>query len=40
VIKPYLKLKNNSALLANLELSKFQKFSGHCAPTMVRGFGS
>jgi len=28
VNKPSLKSKNNSALLANLQLSKFQRFSG------------
>jgi len=35
VNKPSLELKNNRLHLANLELSKFQKFSGPSAPTMV-----
>jgi len=35
VNKPSLKLKNNSALLANLELSQFQKIFDPSEPTIV-----
>jgi len=35
VSKAFLKSKNNSVLLSNLELSKFQKISDPSTPTMV-----